>query len=414
MTTTVPAKAAPGPVRPSERVVAPDLARGSMLLLIALANGAGAFLANAPGVDPAPEGLERVYNISLFTLVHSRAFPLFAIMFGYGLVQFSSRHNALGTSPDTVRRLLVRRHACLVAFGALHGILLYSGDFLGAYGLVGIAFTLTLLPRSDRVYRFVAAYLSLAACWVVALGVLVAYGMTTSSGRSPIPTSPFPSMTADSYGASVLVRLTEWPINTITVLPIVLFVWVGAWAARRRLLEEPARHRRLLRWGLVAGFGVGIAGGLPMGLFTAGFLDVDAATGTWVKLLYETSGLFGAIGYVCLFGLVASALATRKPRPWARTVVGAVNALGQRSLSGYLFQSVAWLVLVPPFALGLPTRVSSPTFAAAGSAAAVWLISLVAADLLGRHCVRGPAERLLRTVTYRPSRPVLVSTEESS
>jgi uncharacterized membrane protein YeiB len=81
-------------------------------------------------------------------------------------------------------------------------------------------------------------------------------------------------------------------------------------------------------------------------------------------------------------------------------VVRALAALGQRSLSGYLFQSVAWLVLVPPFAIALGAHVESPTFAAAGSALAVWLISVAAADLMRRHGYRGPAELLLRRLTY--------------
>jgi len=400
MTTTVTTSRSPGPVGSSDRALAPDLARGGMLLLIALANSAGAFFANAPGVDTTPHGLERYYNVVLFTLVHSRAFPLFAVMFGYGLVQLARRQDEAGSSPGTVRALLVRRNAWLVVFGAVHGILLYAGDFLAAYGLVGIAFTVLLLRRSERVYRFVVAYLGLAAGYVAVLAVVVVLGLARGDGRAPVPTSPFPSMTADSYGASLLARLAEWPVHTLILLPIILFVWVGAWAARRRILEEPERHLRLLRTAVLAGLGVGIAGGLPMGLFTAGFLEVDAATSPWVKLLYETSGLFGAIGYAALFGLVVAALSRRTRAPRSRPVVRALAALGQRSLSGYLFQSVAWLVLVPPFAVALGTRVASPTFAAAGSALAVWLISVVVADLMRRRSYRGPAELLLRRLTY--------------
>jgi uncharacterized membrane protein YeiB len=374
-----------------------------MLLLIALANSAGAFFANAPGVDTTPRGLERYYNVILFTLVHSRAFPLFAIMFGYGLVQLARRQDEAGSSRAKVRALLVRRNAWLVAFGAVHGILLYAGDFLAAYGLVGIAFTWLLLRRGDRFYRLVLAYLALAACYVAVLAVVVGLGLSRSTERAPVPTGQFPSMAADSYGASLLARLAEWPGHTLTLLPIILFVWVGAWAARRRILEEPERHLRFLRTAALVGLGVGIAGGLPMGLFTAGFLEVDAPTAPWVKLLYETSGLFGAIGYAALFGWVVAKLSQRTPTPRSRPVVRALAALGQRSLSGYVFQSVAWLVLVPPFGIALGTHVDSPTFAAAGSALAVWLITVVVADLMRRHSYRGPAELLLRRLTYGPA-----------
>ncbi|MEK8173538.1 hypothetical protein NKH77_45315 [Streptomyces sp. M19] len=54
------------------------------------------------------------------------------------------------------------------------------------------------------------------------------------------------SLTASDYAASVVDRLGEWPVHTLTVMPFIVIVWLGAWAARHRILEDPARHRRLL------------------------------------------------------------------------------------------------------------------------------------------------------------------------
>jgi uncharacterized protein len=404
MTVEVDTSAPPtprGPVPAAERTLAPDLARGAMLLLIALANSAGAFFASAPGVDPTPHGLERFSNVFMFLFVHARALPLFAIMFGYGLIQLSRRQDNAGRTPGAVRKLLVRRNAWLFAFGLAHGVLLNAGDILGAYGLVGIAFTLILLRRSDKVYRFAIGYAGFAAVTVVALAIVVAAGLAGNpDGRATVPTSAYPSMAADSYAASVLDRLSEWPASMVTMLPFILWVWMGAWAGRRRVLEEPAKHRRLLRWGAGVGFGVAIAGGLPMGLLSGGFLHADASTAAQIKLLYEVSGLFGGVGYVSLFGLLALMLSRAMVAPRSNVVVGALTALGQRSLSGYLLQSVAWLVLASPFALALGERTGSPTYAAAGSAVAVWLLTVVGAYLMQRRSYRGPAEILLRRLTY--------------
>jgi uncharacterized protein len=60
-------------------------------------------------------------------------------------------------------------------------------------------------------------------------------------------------------------------------------------------------------------------------------------------------------------------------------------------------------VLAWPFMLGLSTTTASPTFAAAGSATAVWLVSLVAAQAMQRRSYPGPAEVLLRRLVYRPA-----------
>jgi hypothetical protein len=145
---------------------------GAMLLFIALANAAGYFLASAPGVETDPQGFERYYNVFMVEFVHARSFPLFAIMFGYGLVQLARRQEIAGATPGQVRRVLLRRNAWLFAFGIAHGMLLFSGDFLGVYGLIGMAFTLILLQRSDRVYRFAPWYIAVGGepgAWRLAL-----------------------------------------------------------------------------------------------------------------------------------------------------------------------------------------------------------------------------------------------------
>jgi uncharacterized membrane protein YeiB len=393
-----------GPVQRAERALAPDLARGAMLLLIALANCAGAFFASAPGVDTTPHGLERVYNLFMFTFVHARAYPMFAIMFGYGLVQLACRQDAAAGDPRAARSVLLRRNAWLFVFGAAHGVLLLGGDFLGGYGLVGMVFTLLLLRRGDRVYRFAPWYLAVVGVYLVVLPVVTALTNGTGGRAAQVPTSPNDSFAQPDYVASLLSRVQEWPVHTITITGLIFVVWIGAWAARKRILEEPARHLRLLRVAAAGGIGLAVAGGLPMGLFSAGMFEVSIAAAPWVKLLYEVSGTFAGVGYVALFGLLSHALTTAMPAPRENVVVGALTALGQRSLSGYLLQSVAWAVLAWPFMLGLGSKAASPTFAAAGSATAVWLVSLVAAQVMQRRSYRGPAEALLRQLVYRPGR----------
>lgn len=401
VTTHTPAhapRAARGPVQRTERTLAPDLARGAMLLFIALANCAGAFFASAPGIDTTPHGLERAYNVFMFAFVHARAYPMFAIMFGYGLIQLARRQDAAADTPRAARNILLRRNALLLAFGAVHGILLYAGDFLGGYGIIGIVFTLVLLRRSDRVHRFAPWYLAIIVGYMIVLPILIA--VTNGPGRATVPTSPDGAYLTHDYVSSLLTRLAEWPTQTLILTGLIFVAWIGAWAARRRVLEEPGNHLRLLRVAAFGGIGLSVAGGLPMGLHSAGVVDFDAATAPLVKMLYEVSGTFGGVGYVAVFGLISYALTRARTSPRDNVVVGALTALGQRSLSGYLFQSIAWAVLAWPFVLSLGTRAGSPTFAAAGCAVAVWLISLVGASLMQRHSYRGPAETLLRRLVY--------------
>ncbi|MCX4472621.1 DUF418 domain-containing protein [Micromonospora sp. NBC_01655] len=384
-----------GPVRRAERALAPDLARGAMLLIIALANAAGVVFAGEPGLDATPEGAERGLNLLLFELVHARGYPVFAVMFGYGLVQLARRQDASGATPKQVRSVLLRRNLWLVVFGFAHATLLYYGDFLGAYGIVGIVMTLVLLRRGDRFHRIALVLWALSAVEILVIGAVVTSGLLGGSGGSvPLPSGHVDSLAAPGYLASMLARLGEWPVHTLTVLPFIIITWLGMWAARRRVLEEPARHRSLLTWTAVLGLGVAIAGGLPAALVNAGWLNADESTASLMLVLHGGSGMFAGPGYVAVFGLIA--MRVTRPGP----VVGALSALGRRSLSGYLFQSVAWLVLLAPFTLALGHRFGSPTATGLIIAVAVWLATVLIAHLLDKRGQAGPAEIVLRRLTY--------------
>lgn len=351
---TAPRRTSRGPVLRAERALAPDLTRGAMLLIIALANVAGVVFAGEPGLDATPVGLDRGLNFLLFELVHARGYPVFAVMFGYGLVQLARRQDAAGATPRQVRSVLLRRNLWLVAFGFAHAALLYYGDFLGAYGIVGVVMTVLLLRRGEKLHRIVLVLWALMAVEVLILGAIVASSMAGSGGSAPLPAGHVDSLAASDYLASIADRLGEWPTHTLTVVPFIVIAWLGMWAARRRVLEELTRHRALLRWTAALGLGIATAGGLPAALVSAGWLHVDEPTANLILMLHGASGMFAGPGYAALFGLVA--LRVTRPGP----VVGALSALGQRSLSGYLFQSVAWLLLLAPFTLALGQRLGNP------------------------------------------------------
>jgi uncharacterized membrane protein YeiB len=203
-------------------------------------------------------------------------------------------------------------------------------------------------------------------------------------------------VTAADYLSSLVDRLTEWPMHTMTVLPFIVIVWLGAWAARRRILEEAGQHLTLLHWVAVVGLGTAVAGGLPLGLLAAGWLQVDQPTADALSWAFNVSGMFAGPGYVALIGLLSPRLTRSGP------VVGALCALGQRSLSGYLFQSLAWTVLLMPYSLALAAGSVSPLLVGLLVAVLVWSISVLGAVALDRRGRTGPAEWVLRRLTYGP------------
>ncbi|MGA5760838.1 DUF418 domain-containing protein [Nonomuraea bangladeshensis] len=369
----------------TRRALAPDLARGLMLLLIALAH-AHMYLGGHPvgfrGYALDGGTLDRLVAGVQILLVDGRALPMFAALFGYGLVQLAHRQLAAGRSPSRVRAVLRRRSLWLLAFGFCHALLLFFGDILGAYGLVGLVLAGFVLRGDRTVLR--AAFVGLVAHAVV----MAAFGLLTISG----PKGDTPAAMADPVEATMM-RLIGWSGMTPTyfavgVVPAFLF---GVWAARRRLLEDPLTHRDLLVRVAVPGTGLAVAGGAPLTLIDTQVWAASDAVAVAAYVLHSLSGIAGGLAYAAVIGLVAS-------RVRHGAVVRALAACGQWSLTCYLLQSVIFVAVFAPYSGGLGTRVGDA--AASGVAVLTWLATVVLAAVLSAGGRRGPAEALLRRLTY--------------
>ncbi len=346
--TTIPR----GPARADERALAPDLARGVMLLMIVLANTPWYLYGRTAGLSTIhPEGgtvADQVTQLLIMTFIDSRVYPMFAFLFGYGMVQLYTRQVASGLPAKAARRLLQKRNLWLLIFGAVHAALLWFGDVLGAYGLAGLIMVAIFFKRKDQ--TLLVWFAALAG--FLLSGIIVALAAAPFAARAPASaaTESFLASVADisgieSYPASIVARLAFWVFLVLfqgvltLVVPAVLLA--AFWAARRRILEEPGRHLPLLRRVAVIGLSIGWVFGLLHGLDHLGLLGVPPQLFWVFSVTQSASGLLGGLGYVALFGLLGHRMAIRRTSPGPLTV--GVTAVGKRSLSCYLAQSVVVL-----------------------------------------------------------------------
>lgn len=377
-----------GAIAVSARSLAPDLARGAMLLLIALANAHVYLYGHPVGVRgyPIPESTgDRVVVLLQMTLVDGRAYPMFAFLFGYGIVQLLRRHTSKGVDEVTVRALVRRRGAWMVLFGFLHALLLFSGDIIGAYGVLAVLLAGLLIRASDR------KLLVMAGLWAVptaAFGALM--GLPQPEGAE----SFLPSMSITDPLFATVWRVGEWVALTLTLLFILVpALLLGVWAARRRLLDEPERHQRLLTRVAVLGVGLAAVGGLPMALMAAAWWpDRSVAATVFAGVAHTLTGYAGGLGYAAIAGLIAIRV-RRGP------VVTALAACGQRSMTCYLLQSVVFVAVLASYGGGLGDRFSLA--ATAALATATWTLTVLLATGMARRNYRGPPELLFRHLTYR-------------
>jgi len=384
------------------RSPAPDVARGMMLLLIAVANAPFYLWAADKGMfgaHPVDGSVaDRVVQTVAIVVVDGRTYPMFAFLFGYGIAQLYRRQHEAGVPHDQARRLLRRRHWWMIAFGAVHATLLWFGDVIGAYGLAGLVLVALFLDRREKTVKIwigvLTGLLVLGTVLLAGLAVLTArYAPAEAGSEFAIPEV---AAIENPYLAA-LARLGFWavlfPMQGLFMLVTPIAVLVAFLAARHRVLERPAEHLPLLRRTATSGIAIGWATGLVCALQHLGVLGIDAELSWGFLLLQSTGGLAGGIGYAALFGVLAARWGERPGR-----VVYALQAVGRRSMSCYLAQSVVFAPLMSAWGLGLGEHLSSWSIFLV--AVATWVATVALAVAMERAGIRGPAETLLRRLAY--------------
>lgn len=395
-TPPAPALAAPppvpvvGPVAARDRAVAPDVARGLALLGIAIANSVTHLWGQPVGVGLRPldgSTLDRVVDGVVSLFVDRRTMPMFALLYGYGIgVVVRRRAQALVPWP-ACRADLLRRAGWLVAFGVAHLLLLWEGDILAVYGLTGLVAVL-LVRASGRALLVVGGVAlllgGLATGALDALTVAVG-GMDGGEQLASAETSP---LLALLLRAATLPML---PVGVVIALPLVL---AGMWAARSGVLEDPAAHLPLLRRWAVGGLSVSVVGAVPLAAAVAGLWEPSALGVVVPAALHMVTGAVGGIAFAALVGWVVGVRGTT-----LGPVGRALRAVGTRSLTCYLLQTVLFVLPLAGWAGGLARGFGSAQVVA--WAVGVWLVTVAVAVLLERADRRGPAEALYRRLVYR-------------
>ncbi|HZE01594.1 MAG TPA: DUF418 domain-containing protein [Pseudonocardiaceae bacterium] len=387
-----------GAIAVAQRSLAPDLARGAMLLLIALANaplylygpgsfGTGVWVHGHRVLDQTVLALQTIF-------VRGRAYPMFTLLFGYGIVQLLRRQTSSGVDELTVQRLVRRRGLWLMLIGFFHALLLFSGDIIGAYGLLAVLLAEVLIRARDRTLLIMAAAWTVPVVAFRTLDSRLAF-LSVKANSTPDPV------------AAAGIRVLEWVHGSIigAIFSLVPALLIGVWAARRRLLDEPQRHQRLLLRVAVLGVSLATVGGLPWALVrTSWWKPPSDAVALLAGVVQTLTGYAGGMGYAAIAGLVAIRAAggsgtgvdTARKRPGG--VINALAACGQRSMTCYLLQSVVFVAVLAAYGGGLGNRLGLVEIAIL--AIVTWALTVLLAQVMSRRGYRGPAEVFLRRLTY--------------
>ncbi len=177
----------PAPVSRQERITTVDTLRGFALLGILVMNITSFGL---PGwnymiplttVHPVFSGPHwRINTIAWFLrwiLAEGKMRALFSMLFGAGAILLTSRAEVRGAA-DRTADIFTRRNMWLMLFGALHCYLIWYGDILFFYGLMGLLFLYPLRKLNPKPLFWTAAIV-LVLNGVVGLGGQVGSAIST-------------------------------------------------------------------------------------------------------------------------------------------------------------------------------------------------------------------------------------------
>jgi uncharacterized protein len=388
---TPPPATLSAPTGPGERLPAIDILRGAALLGILLVNMlafSGPWIDEVTPLSYWSSPADRWAEWGVLVLAEGASYSAFSLLFGLGFALQLRRGERRDEAalPRYRRRLL-----WLLAIGLVHLLLIWFGDILTHYALIG----LLLLPFARTpvvtLLRWSAALLALASLLYLAAGGAV------TSDRLSGDAAELVRLYRDGGFGDILAQRLDDGITALIATPLLVpgLLWLfllGFAAGRARLFSDLAGSAPLLRRVRALALSVAL---VCKGLY--GWLLLARPDNPFGLLL--STGLGGpALGLVYLSSL---ALLLSDPAWLAR--LRPLAALGRMALSNYLAHSLVFTLLFYGYGAGLYGRLGPAT--TLGFALGMIALQLtLSREWLARFRF-GPVEWLWRSLTYGRAQP---------
>lgn len=388
----------------SGRQILPDLTRAFALVGIALVNvGFMAWPALTGYYAGALEsGIDKGAHFAVSALFLYKSYTLFSFMFGVGFAYQirSAERRGTGFAGQYWRRIIG-----LLVLGLLHVALLFSGDILVIYAILGSILFLFRSASERTLIRWAVAIYVIQLLIMTAMAGLVWVGHAQApeqmaqevASTMAAAEASIAIFSAGTFAETIAQRWHEWgeifPFGLMMQgFGALSFFLFGLAAVRHGAIANPAdpiwrRSRRIF---------------LPIGL-------VGSLVGAWVMVGANNQIAFEAMLGLCLitlFSPFASVGYIGLIAKWAETPAGPIKTFiargGTATLTAYLMQGLLFSLIFNGYGLGLIGTLGAA--ACTAIAFAVALVSMVFSSLWRARFKRGPMEQLLRAWTYLGAR----------
>lgn len=338
--------------------------------------------------------LDQWTYMAIDVLAQGSFYPLFSLLFGYGLVLLYERTTGRGDSfyPMALRRLMF-----LLLVGIIHTVFIWHGDILINYALLG--FLMLLLMRLSGTGLVITGVLIWLIPNIILSLLFIVMALLVPGEELSIYNLALANQSAEIYqqGSYLEIlnqRLDDWytvnnPANFLFMLFSVFpFFLIGGGMAKLKWLERVKE----LKKEIVIWFTLLLIGGLLIKL-TPYILERNLA----LEYIQDSfGGPILAISFV--FGIAL--WAEKSPR---NKILKMLAPVGKLSMSNYLLQSIVSTLIFYSYGMGFYGKVSVFT----GTLFVIFFFG--AQVLLSSYWLKthryGPIEWVWRSVTYKRIQP---------
>ncbi len=396
-----PARAAPGPVKPKDRLHNLDMLRGWAILGILAVNAVSFGWPSEVLMSEAPPPVALSFADQVGRWVTDVFFAdkfrtLFTMLFGVSIFLVGGEKHDPARSPVLVRRLL-----WLGVFGLLHGAVLWYGDILLHYAYCGL---LMMVFRSWTARRLLWVGGGLTLLWGV-VATLGYWGMANMPpeiaaqmaagrpGADPEAIAAAVELYRSGWPAGLFENLETWAMFQLMAGPFLIPVTVPLMMLGLGLFKSGYLTGRAPLWTYALMI---LLGGANLAAFAVwGWQDVMAGEGA-----DPTRGLAAAAGGMApLITLFYVSILVLLVRFGLRPLTLWLVPVGRMAFTNYLTQTLIMVTLyyAPWGPMWFGTHGPAAQWAVVG---AVWAAQLVWSPLWLSVFQMGPVEWVWRCLTY--------------
>lgn len=398
------------PLQLTERADILDSLRGFALLGVMLDNLFGftgwGFLTLQQREALPTWPVDGILGFAELSFIHGKFYSIFSLLFGIGFSVILLRNEQRGLNP---LKIFYRRLLLLAVIGAGHLLLVWEGDILLLYALVGM-----VLPFfrncTDRTILIWAIALILSPMLIDVLRVIFQFSPGKVLYDQAVLIDIKNNFPKDSNSISQYIytstdsweRWRKWmepgffyryaDLLNGNRIPKVLGMFLFGFYAGRKMMyinlqDHASLFKKLRKWGLIIG--------IPAGIATA-FFDIDEKSIPKVEGLIDT--VFYALSVVPLCLAYVSAICLQWIKKDGNTKWKLLAPVGRMALTNYLMQSIIGVILYYGIGFGLGGNIGPSIYFPIGIC--VYILQIIYSTWWMKYFNYGPFEWIWRQLTY--------------